>query len=84
MKTHFKWKYTQKECYQEILYILTTYSFFSYLKLYQEYLSPLHTQSVYYSICYIKHLSNKILRNSNDQEQRASEILTDLKGIIPG
>lgn len=79
-------EYSKRMLPRNTLYqmLLTTYSFFSYLKLYQEYLSPLHTQSVYYSICYIKHLSNKILRNSNDQEQRASEILTDLKGIIPG
>lgn len=79
-------EYSKRMLPRNTLYqmFLTTYSFFSYLKLYQEYLSPLHTQSVYYSICYIKHLSNKILRNSNDQEQRASQILTDLKGIIPG
>jgi len=38
---------------------------------------------VFYAICYRKHLSNKILEASNDQEQKAPEILIDLKGMVP-
>lgn len=37
---------------------------------------------MFHAICYMKHLSDKKLKASNDQEHWAPEILIDIKGIV--